>query len=39
MLFRQIMFGFPAGQSTTGMPLAFAYPRMRRLKRPAMRIR
>jgi hypothetical protein len=28
-----------AGQSTTGMPCAFAYPRTRRLKRPAMRIR
>jgi hypothetical protein len=29
----------PAGQSITGMPSAFAHPRRRRLKRPAMRIR
>src|SRR5258705_11381611 len=29
----------PAGQWTTGMPLAFAYRGMRRLKRPARRIR
>ena len=42
--FRQVLSArsclrFPTGQSTTGLPSAFAYPRMRRLKRPAMRIR
>ena len=39
MFFRQIMLPLAPRQSITGTPLALAQPRMRRLNRPAKRIR
>jgi len=39
VFFREFMLAFPGWIMCTGMPFAFPYPRMRRLKRPTIRIR